>query len=184
MVKKYVNPRVSGYRDDSHAIRDIGVFGAEARSIVSAVTGVSCDVLGALAPYGHLDAQLEARSVTIARVTGPRRSRDTSCSFHSRCLIACGSERSMPARRRRGSRAWEIARVEAGRVRVGDRHRRLDHSAGSELRRVGRDLVHEGLLHRARGRRARPLPRPCEPAFARAARRGHRRAAADGRPAH
>ena len=75
MVKKYVNPRVSGYRDDSHAIRDLGVFGVDARTIVSAMTGVTCDVLGALAPYGHLDAPLEDGSVTIARSVGYLRPR-------------------------------------------------------------------------------------------------------------
>ena len=40
MVKKYVNPRISGYRDESHAVRDIGVFGADARRIVATITGV------------------------------------------------------------------------------------------------------------------------------------------------
>ena len=36
MVRKYVNPRVTGYRDESHAIRDIGVFGPQAEHIVAA----------------------------------------------------------------------------------------------------------------------------------------------------
>ena len=54
MVKKYVNPRVSGYRDDSHAIRDIGVFGADARRIAASLAGVTPDALGALPPYGHV----------------------------------------------------------------------------------------------------------------------------------
>ncbi|HET9729699.1 MAG TPA: hypothetical protein VFR41_09780, partial [Acidimicrobiia bacterium] len=40
MVKKYVNPRLSGYRDESHAIRNMGVFGPQARRIVSAVADV------------------------------------------------------------------------------------------------------------------------------------------------
>src|SRR4029079_845718 len=63
MVKKYVNPRVSGYRGDSHAIRDIGLFGVESRSMVSALTGLSADALGALPPYGHVDTLVEGASV-------------------------------------------------------------------------------------------------------------------------
>jgi len=41
MVKKYVNPRVSGYRDDSHAIRDVGVCGVDCTQYVTAHAGDS-----------------------------------------------------------------------------------------------------------------------------------------------
>jgi folate-binding protein YgfZ len=118
MVKKYVNPRVSGYRDDSHAIRDLGVFGVEARNIVSAVTGVSCDVLGALAPYGHLDAQLEDGSVTIARspdIAIEGYELFVPFEIFDRVWERAVDSGATPA----GLGAWEIARVEAGRVEWG-----------------------------------------------------------------
>ena len=118
MVKKYVNPRVSGYRDDSHAIRDLGVFGVEARNIVSAVTGVSCDVLGALAPYGHLDAQLEDGSVTIARspdIAVEGYELFVPFEMFDRVWERAVDSGATPA----GLGAWEIARVEAGRVEWG-----------------------------------------------------------------
>src|SRR5512146_80436 len=67
MVKKYVNPRVSGYRDESHALRDIGVFGPDSRRIVSGMTGIPADTLGALAPFSHVAAIIEGASITVAR---------------------------------------------------------------------------------------------------------------------
>jgi aminomethyltransferase len=118
MVKKYVNPRVSGYRDDSHAIRDLGVFGVDARNIVAAVTGVSCDVLGALAPYGHLDAQLEDGSVTIARspdIAIEGYELFVPFEMFDRVWERAVDSGATPA----GLGAWEIARVEAGRVEWG-----------------------------------------------------------------
>lgn len=118
MVKKYVNPRVSGYRDDSHAIRDLGVFGVEARSIVSAMTGVTCDVLGALAPYGHVDTQVEGGSVTIARAPDiALEGYELFVPFEifDRMWERAVDSGATPA----GLGAWEIARVEAGRVEWG-----------------------------------------------------------------
>ena len=72
-------------------------------------------------------------------------------------------------RRRDAGRAvaWEIARVETGRPEWGIDIDEYDHSAGSELRRAARDLVHEGVLHRAGGRGARAFPRTRESASAR-----------------
>src|SRR5689334_11068750 len=68
MVKKYVNPRISGYRDDSFAVRDIGVFGVRSTEIVAICTGLSAESLGALAPYAHVDTTIEGASVMIAKV--------------------------------------------------------------------------------------------------------------------
>ena len=118
MVKKYVNPRVSGYRDDSHAVREIGVFGPEARRIVAHVAGVATDALGVLSAYSHLNVEIDGAPVVIARsadirVEGydlfvPFENFDTVWSR----VLAGGST---PA----GLGAWEIARVEAGRPEWG-----------------------------------------------------------------
>jgi folate-binding protein YgfZ len=118
MVKKYVNPKVSGYRDDSHAIRDLGLFGVAARAIVAKMTAVSAEALGALAPYSHMDAHLDGVAITIVR------SPDIAIEGYELLVpfeifdqlweraIDSGAT---PA----GLGAWEIARVEAGRAEWG-----------------------------------------------------------------
>lgn len=118
MVKKYVNPRLSGYRDESHAIRDIGVYGPEARRLVRSLTGVADEALAAAAPYDHVSGEVAGAPVTVVRspelgVEGY----DVLVPFESfqsawEQLIAAGAT---PA----GLGAWEIARVEAGRPEWG-----------------------------------------------------------------
>jgi folate-binding protein YgfZ len=118
MVKKYVNPRASGYRDDSHAIRDIGVFGADSRRIVASIAGVNPDALGALAPYSHVGVTLEGAAVTVARVPDIGvEGYDLFVPFEifDRAWERAVSAGAMPA----GLGAWEIARVEAGRPEWG-----------------------------------------------------------------
>ena len=118
MVKKYVNPRVSGYRDDSHAVRDIGIFGVNARSIVAALACVNPDGLAALPLYGHVDAHIGDTPVTIARspdigVEGY----DLFLPFENFDVVW---ERAVEAGATpAGLGAWEIARVEAGRAEWG-----------------------------------------------------------------
>jgi tRNA-modifying protein YgfZ len=118
MVKKYVNPRVSGYRDDSHAIRDVGVFGVEARAIVASTTGVSAEVLAALLPYAHMDVQLDGTAITIAR--SPDIAIEGYELFIPFEIFDRVWEQAMDAGATpAGLGAWEIARVEAGRVEWG-----------------------------------------------------------------
>jgi folate-binding protein YgfZ len=118
MVKKYVNPRTTGYRDDSFAIRDIGVFGTRATEIVGAFTGLAVDALNALTPYAHIEVTIDGATVMIAKVpdigvTGyelfvPYEMFDR---FWERAVDAGAT----PG----GLGAWEIARVEAGRAEWG-----------------------------------------------------------------
>jgi folate-binding protein YgfZ len=118
MVKKYVNPRVSGYRDDSYAIRDIGLFGPHSRRIVAGLAGVSEEALGALAPYSHVACTVEGHAVTVARsaeigVDGYELFLPLEIfDFVWETSVATGAT---PA----GLDAWEIARVEAGRPEWG-----------------------------------------------------------------
>ncbi|HEY4130727.1 MAG TPA: glycine cleavage T C-terminal barrel domain-containing protein [Gemmatimonadaceae bacterium] len=118
MVKKYVNPRVSGYRDESHAIRDIGIFGPSARRIVGALSGTSEETLAALAPLAHVAATIGEASVTVARspdigVEGY----ELLVPFEAYEAIwsRAVAEGATPA----GLAAWEIARVETGRPEWG-----------------------------------------------------------------
>ena len=66
--KKYVNPRVAGYRDESYPMRDIGVFGPDARRIVAELTGVHAPALTDLPPYATRAARRSASApVLVAR---------------------------------------------------------------------------------------------------------------------
>jgi len=118
MVKKYVNPRLSGYRDDSYAIRDIGIFGADARRIVSRISGIPADTLGALSPFDNLTATMHGAEALIARVPDlGLEGYELFIPFELfdavwRDAIAAGAVPS-------GLAAWEIARVEAGRPEWG-----------------------------------------------------------------
>jgi len=118
MVKKYVNPRISGYRDESHATRDIGVFGVDSRRIVASVTGIDADTLAALPVFGHVAATMEDSAVMIVR------SPDIGVEGYElfipfeifdRVWEHAVSAGATPA----GIGAWEIARVEAGRPEWG-----------------------------------------------------------------
>jgi folate-binding protein YgfZ len=118
MVRKYVNPRVSGYRDDSHPVRDIGVFGPRARSIVALLTGADEAVLGELPAYGHVSATIGATTVTVARAPDIGvEGYDLFVPFEifDDVWAAAVTAGASPA----GLGAWEIARVEAGRPEWG-----------------------------------------------------------------
>jgi folate-binding protein YgfZ len=118
MVKKYVNPRVAGYRDESHSVRDIGVFGPDARRIVAELTGVHAPTLADLPVYAHAAGTFEGAAITVARVPDIGvEGYDLFVPFEIfedawRAAIAAGAA---PA----GLGAWEIARVEAGRPEWG-----------------------------------------------------------------
>jgi folate-binding protein YgfZ len=118
MVKKYVNPRISGYRDESHAIRDIGVFGFHARRVVADITGVEFHALEGLPVYGHLTATIGDDTITVMR--SPDAGVDGYELFipfeiFDRVWDKAVSAGATPA----GIGAWEIARVEAGRPEWG-----------------------------------------------------------------
>jgi folate-binding protein YgfZ len=118
MVKKYVNPRVAGYRDDSHAVRDIGVFGPDSRRVVAHLAGLHASVLADLPPYAHVPRTIGETPVTVARVPDiGLEGYDVFVPFEIfddvwRAALADGA---VPA----GLEAWEIARVEAGRPEWG-----------------------------------------------------------------
>ena len=118
MVRKYINPRIARYEDQSASRRQIGIFGVRARRVTAAVTGISTDALAALAPYAHLPLPAMADTAFVARVPD---------------LELEGYEIIMPAEARdevwhraedagatrAGLLAFEIARIEAGRPEWG-----------------------------------------------------------------
>lgn len=118
MVRKYINPRIAPYRDESDTTGDLGVFGALARRMVADVSGVPAPVLGALPLYGHIAALVDGATVTIARV--PDLEIEGFELFVPADMLHVLRERlvcqgAVPA----GLAAWEIARVEAGRPEWG-----------------------------------------------------------------
>lgn len=118
MVRKYVNPRTTRYADRSDALADIGVFGTHSRDIVAALSGVSPDVLGALAAYAHLSAVADGAAVTIIRAPDiGREGYDLILPSEARAQIwrRAMDQGAMPA----GLDTWEIARIEAGRPEWG-----------------------------------------------------------------
>jgi len=53
MVRKFVNPRIAPHTDESASLRDIGIFGATARHVVSELTGVPAPAsLGTVIVFG------------------------------------------------------------------------------------------------------------------------------------
>jgi folate-binding protein YgfZ len=118
MVKKYVNPRIATHADESARLRDIGIFGANARHIVASITGVQSSALTALAPYAHVTVEIDGARVLVTSVPElgvegfelilPAEVYETQW----RRAVEAGAT---PA----GLEAWEIARVEAGRPEWG-----------------------------------------------------------------
>ena len=49
-------------QDESATLRDIGIFGANARHVVSELTGVQAPALTALAPYSHVTVEIDGAS--------------------------------------------------------------------------------------------------------------------------
>lgn len=118
MVKKFVNPRLAPHADESSSLRDIGIFGANARHVASALTGVPAPALTVLAPYSHVTVEIDGVRVLVASVPDlgvegfelfvPP---DSFATLWQRAVDAGAT----PA----GLEAWEIARVEAGRPEWG-----------------------------------------------------------------
>jgi tRNA-modifying protein YgfZ len=118
VVRKYVNPRLAKYSDESASLQVIGIYGTQARYVVEQMTGVGHTALALLAPYAHVTV-LTGGAPTIVM-----RSPDLGVEGYDLFVSADGyhatwesaiAARATPA----GLTAWEIARVEAGRPEWG-----------------------------------------------------------------
>ena len=117
MVRKYVNPRLAPYRDVSTELRDVGLFGRDARRLTSLASGVDAEQLAALPPYGFIPGDGD-RAVAVARVP------DLETEGYELFVPAAhfdglwqrlAAADATPG----GLAAWEIARIEAGRPEWG-----------------------------------------------------------------
>jgi folate-binding protein YgfZ len=118
MVRKYVNPRITPYQDETASLRDLGVFGVAARLVVGEMTGASSSALGVLPPYAHIAVSLDGTRVLVARV--PDLELEGFEIFAPAALHPTLWQRALDARATpAGLDVWEIARVEAGRPEWG-----------------------------------------------------------------
>jgi folate-binding protein YgfZ len=118
MVKKYVNPRLAPHADVTATLRDIGIFGANARHVMSAITGVPSPALSALAPYAHVTVDLDGVRAIVTSV--PELGVEGFELILPAEAFPAMWQRAMDAGATpAGLEAWEIARVEAGRPEWG-----------------------------------------------------------------
>ena len=118
IVRRYVNPRTAPYRDVTSETQSLGVFGPKSVRVVAAATGLGESALGALDPYGHLSLDGPGDPTTVVRVdeidvagyeiiSGV----DEGAALRDQ-LVAAGAVAG-------SQRAWDIARIEAGRPEWG-----------------------------------------------------------------
>jgi folate-binding protein YgfZ len=118
MVKKYVNPRLAPHADVTTTLRDIGIFGANARHVMSAITGVPSPALSTLAPYAHVTVNLDGVRAIVASV--PELGVEGfELILPSEAFPAMWQRAMEAGATPAGLEAWEIARVEAGRPEWG-----------------------------------------------------------------
>jgi folate-binding protein YgfZ len=118
IVKKYVNPRLSKYTDESAAMQSLGVYGVQARHVVEQMTGIGASALALLPPYAHVSYTRDGATVLVMRSPDlelegfdffvPAAAFDTTwkAALHAHATPA-------------GVAAWDIARIEAGRPEWG-----------------------------------------------------------------
>jgi folate-binding protein YgfZ len=118
LVRKYVNPRLAKFSDESASLQVVGIYGVQARYVVEAITGVGHTALALLVPYGHITVSVGPAPAIVMR------SPDLGVEGYDLFVAAdrfqatgdaAVAARATPA----GLAAWEIARVEAGRPEWG-----------------------------------------------------------------
>ena len=118
LVRKFVNPRLAKYADESATLQVVGIYGVQARYVIEQMTGVGHTALALLTPYAHLSLLQGDASVIVMR------SPDLEVEGYDLFVAsdrfqatwdAAVAARATPA----GLAAWEIARVEAGRPEWG-----------------------------------------------------------------
>lgn len=118
IVRKYVNPRLAKYTDESAALQSIGVFGTQARYVVEQMTGIGHSALSLLLPYAQASIVTDGARMIVMR--SPELGVEGyellfPSERYSSVWDAAIAARATPG----GLGAWEVARVEAGRPEWG-----------------------------------------------------------------
>jgi folate-binding protein YgfZ len=107
VIRKYVNPRVTPYVDETASTCAIGVYGATAGLAVSMIAGLAVEALTALDEYSHVVADIgiivRVGGVSGFEIIAPADTRDQL----TRRLVAAGATVC-------SATTWDIVRVEAG----------------------------------------------------------------------
>lgn len=118
MVKKFVNPRIASHTDESAALRNLAIFGRNARHVAAGLTDVPAAALTLLAPYAHVTVELDGQRCILLK------SADLAIEGFELLVPSAAfpmlweraaAAGAVPA----GLEAWEIARVESGRPEWG-----------------------------------------------------------------
>jgi folate-binding protein YgfZ len=116
LVRKYVNPRLAKYSDETAAVQVVGVYGTQARYVVEQMTGVGHTALALLGPYHHISVAATQAMVMRSPDLGIEGyDLFVPAERYQATWDAAVAARATPA----GLTAWEIARVEAGRPEWG-----------------------------------------------------------------
>ncbi|HET7630929.1 MAG TPA: hypothetical protein VFK16_01300 [Gemmatimonadaceae bacterium] len=118
MVRKYVNPRVAPYTDETSSTRTLGVYGPTAHHVVEAMAGINSSALAVLPAYSHISVDVDASPWLVARTP------DAGTGGFELFLPAAAFDAAWERATRAGAvpcglLAWEAARVEAGRPEWG-----------------------------------------------------------------
>lgn len=115
-IRKFVNPRLAPYRDETATLATLGVYGPRGTELLGAVVGL--ETIAALPPYGHRATVVDGVEVTVVR--SPELALAGWDLFVPAAQAAALAARLTSAGARpAGLLAWETARVEAGRPEWG-----------------------------------------------------------------
>jgi len=120
VVRKFVNPRLAKYVDESASLLSLGLYGVQARYVVEQMTGIGHSALALLTPYSHVTVSAGKGGATVVVVRSPDLELEgydlfVPAELFQKFWDAAVGARATPA----GLAAWEIARVEAGRPEWG-----------------------------------------------------------------
>ena len=118
MVKKFVNPRLAPYADETDSVRALGIFGPNARLVVEQITGINSTALSILPPYSHVTVALDGVPVMVAHtpeLTNGGYDLFVPAAAFDAVWDAAAKAGALPC----GLAAWEVARVESGRPEWG-----------------------------------------------------------------
>jgi folate-binding protein YgfZ len=118
MVKKYLNPRVAPFTDESATTGDLCVAGTNSRLVLAEAFGAPSATLGTLPPYGHIAVEVDGAVILVART--PEVGVDAFDCFVPAAVQDALRTRLLAAGARPGGlQAWEVARIETGRPEWG-----------------------------------------------------------------